>query len=111
VIEHREVIEHHQPQVQQVAVPVYVPVYQTRGRSYPRHEFNGIQPSTFVPFQSGPPVVTPRPRPEPESPVYWGFGGKRRPDAWDPPPDRHGKPSGEDEKDKDRVRGDRPAKK
>lgn len=34
-----------------------------------------------------PPRVTPRPEP----PVYWGWGGKRRPDSWDdtpaPPPD------------------------
>lgn len=35
------------------------------------------------------PVPVPRvePRPEPE-PVYWGFGGKRRPDSWDPAPKR-----------------------
>jgi hypothetical protein len=113
VIEHREVIEHRAPQVQQVAVPVpvYVPVYQTRGRSHPRQEFNGIQPSTFVPFQSGPPVVTPRPQPEPASPVYWGFGGKRRPDAWDPPPGHDRKHPDEGGKDKDRGRDDRPPKK
>jgi len=111
VIEHREVIEHHQPQVQQVAVPVYVPVYQTRGRSHPRQQFNGVQPSTFVPFQSGPAVVTPRPEPEPASPVYWGFGGKRRPDAWDPPPDHNRKPSDDGDKGKDRGRGERSPKK
>jgi hypothetical protein len=107
VIEHREVIEHRGPEVQQVAVPVYVPVYQTRGRSHSRQDFNGIQPSTFVPFQSAPPLVTPRPNPEPSSPVYWGFGGKRRPDAWDPPPNHHRKPSDDGENNKDRDRGDR----
>ena len=38
--------------------------------------------STFVPFQSVPLVATPRQ--EPAEPVYWGFGGKLRPDAWSP---------------------------
>ena len=38
--------------------------------------------STYVPFQSGPPLPQPQlKRPEP---VYWGFGGKLRPDAWKP---------------------------
>lgn len=32
------------------------------------------------------PVVVARPRPErPEKPVYWGYGGKRRPDTWKEP--------------------------
>jgi hypothetical protein len=36
------------------------------------------------------PVVVERPRPEkPAKPVYWGYGGKRRPDAWkEKEPDR-----------------------
>jgi len=35
------------------------------------------------------PVAVPRveSRPDP-TPVYWGFGGKRRPDSWDPTPKR-----------------------
>jgi hypothetical protein len=33
------------------------------------------------------PVVThPIPRRPPPEPVYWGWGGKRRPDTWDPAP-------------------------
>jgi hypothetical protein len=69
-----------------VPVPVYVPVYPAHPRShrtgdavrYPRPV-----ESTYVPFQSGQPAV----RPEPQAaPVYWGFGGKRRPDAWAPRP-------------------------
>lgn len=43
--------------VETIAVPVYLPVYL--------------------------PIFVPAPRPEtPEKPVYWGWGGKRRPDAW-----------------------------
>lgn len=37
------------------------------------------------------PVIVAYPRPEkPEEPVYWGWGGKRRPGSWkEPSPDRH----------------------
>ena len=93
------VIEHHEPRVEQVVVPVpvYVPVYATGARVHRRTD-GLVQPteSTFVPFQSGPPAVRPEPRREP---VYWGFGGKLRPDAWgQPAPDRE-KPSDKDGKD------------
>ena len=91
------VIEHHEPrrpEVQQVVVPVpvYVPVYPAR-RSH-RHSDAVHNPrpveSTYVPFQSGQPAV----RPEPQSaPVYWGFGGKLRPDAWGQRPADAAKPS------------------
>ena len=50
-----------------VMVPVYVPVPTTRRRDrevIDRHE--------------------PRPQPKPVEPVYWGFNGKLRPDAWKP---------------------------
>ena len=107
VVEHRGVIEHREPQVQQVAVPVpvYVPVYPTRGRQHRSEEFSGIQESTFVPFQPG---VAVRPRQEQKSePVYWGFGGKLRPDAWGQPQDRDRKPSDEGDKDKDKDKGER----
>lgn len=42
--------------VETIAVPVYLPIY----------------------------VPAPRPA-KPEKPVYWGWGGKRRPDAWKEP--------------------------
>jgi hypothetical protein len=88
------VVEHHEPQVQQVVVPVpvYVPVYTApvhfhRGLNA-RHRVRTIDgtfvPSNYVPFSPAPPVI--RQDVEPSPPVYWGFGGKRRPDAWAPSP-------------------------
>ena len=64
-----------------VAVPVYVAV---GGRSTVRHrrEPYVVPPSPFIPFGS---VTAPRVEPDPPKraePVYWGFGGKRRPDTW-----------------------------
>ena len=115
------VIEHHDPQVQQVAVPVpvYVPVYTSRGRQHRRDEVTGIQQSTFVPFQPGvafsgiqQPGVAVAPRQEQRSePVYWGFGGKLRPDAWGQPQERDRKPSEDGDKDKDKGEKNRPPKK
>lgn len=100
VIEHREVIV---PQVQPVAVPVYVPVYPARGHLRRSEPFTGIQESTFVPLQG---VV--RPRPEPEAkPVYWGFGGKLRPDAWGQPQERDRKPSEDDDKQTGKDQGEK----
>ena len=92
------VIEHHEPRVEQVVVPVpvYVPVHTTGPRVHRRTDAL-VQPteSTFVPFQSGPPAVRPEPRREP---VYWGFGGKLRPDAWGQPAPEREKPSEKDGK-------------
>jgi hypothetical protein len=45
----------YEERVREVAVPIYVPIYSR-------------------------PIV--RPEPQPAEPVYWGFGGKLRPDAW-----------------------------
>jgi hypothetical protein len=83
------VIEHHDPQPERVrevhvAVPVYIPV-----RSRARHHrgdyaASSSDTSNFVPFQSGPPAH--REEPRKAEPVYWGFGGKLRPDSWDPGP-------------------------
>jgi hypothetical protein len=64
-----------------VAVPVYVAV---GGRAAVRHRNQPyvVAPSPFIPFGS---VTAPRVEPDPPKraePVYWGFGGKRRPDTW-----------------------------
>jgi len=71
-----------------VAVAVPVPVYVAVGsRSRVRHrdEPYVVPPTPFVPFGSSAARtadrVEPRKRPEP---VYWGWGGKLRPDAWQP---------------------------
>ena len=83
------VIDHHEePQVVErvrevpVAVPVYIPV--TRSRHH-RSVDASVDTSNFIPFQSGPPAARPV-EPKRTEPVYWGFGGKLRPDAWDPTP-------------------------
>ena len=89
VIDHRD----EQPQVVErvrevpvaVAVPVYVPVAPARRH---RGVNVAVDNATFVPFEFGFPAnrtidATERRKAEP---VYWGFGGKLRPDAWDPTP-------------------------
>jgi len=67
------VIEHDRPVVQQVAVPVpiYVPVPVTTTRARRYVDDRVVEPDYE------------RRRPEP---VYWGWGGKRRPDSWQDPP-------------------------
>jgi hypothetical protein len=93
------VIDHHEPQVQQVVVPVpvYVPVYASPARSHRvrdgRTTGSDFLPTNYVPFQPAPPVI--RQEPEPVAPVYWGFGGKRRPDAWAPSPGERLPPDGD----------------
>ena len=79
------VIDHHdQPRTREVMVPVpiYVPVAVPRVRRHDGIVTHTPVESTFVPFQSGPPL--PRPQVHKPEPVYWGFGGKLRPDAWQP---------------------------
>ena len=78
------------PVVHEVAVAVPVPVYvAVGGRSRVRHrELPHVVPqSPFAPFDI--PTVSPVARPERHKhaePVYWGWGGKLRPDAWQPAP-------------------------
>jgi hypothetical protein len=82
------VIERQSPEVREVpvAVPVYVAV-PNRGRAHRSHTVTVPQvEAPFVPFQSGPPAVRPHVE-EPRKPVYWGFGGKLRPDAWGQKPE------------------------
>jgi hypothetical protein len=102
VIDHRE-----EPRVREVMVPVpiYVPYVPIDVSHHRRRVFDGnriVTESTFVPFQSVRQPETPRlPKSEP---VYWGFGGKLRPDAWQPDhksdPDRR-------ESDRERPRRDK----
>jgi hypothetical protein len=95
------VIEHREPDVRQVVVPVpvYVPVHTVPSRSHRRghgdfdHRSHPVE-SSYVPFQSGQPAVRPSPQPQAQ-PVYWGFGGKLRPDAWGQPPAAARKPADE----------------
>lgn len=93
------VIEHEVPVVQHVpvAVPVYYPVVTVeRGRRvrthYPATQYRvGSQPVDPSPgFGAHPPA---QPSPKKAAPVYWGWGGKLRPDAWKPAPDPHDKPA------------------
>jgi hypothetical protein len=84
------VIEHQQPaRIEQVMVPVpvYIPVVQGRTRIHRGQPVPGtVDYSTFVPFQSGRPFfVRPEPSEPSRAPVYWGHGGKLRPDAWGQP--------------------------
>ena len=84
------VIDHHDaPQIREVQVVVPVPVYipvATRSVHTRVHDgVNGIPVSSdrWIAEHS---VNQSTPVRQPE-PVYWGFGGKLRPDAWKPVPD------------------------
>lgn len=75
------VIEHERPVVEQVAVPVYIPVA-VRSRSR-RHVV------LTAPFDPSPGFGAPSPphQQKKAEPVYWGWGGKLRPDAYKPAAD------------------------
>jgi hypothetical protein len=77
------VIEHERPVIQQVAVPVplYVPV--TQRRRLPAH----VSSLPLDPSPGFGAVVTPVYEQKRHPPVYWGWGGKLRPDAWTPAPE------------------------
>lgn len=76
------VLDHHDHDPVRVVVqqvPVYVPVPVTRAGPRRIHQST---PTPASPFYTGQvPERAPRKAPEP---VYWGFGGKLRPDAWQP---------------------------
>jgi hypothetical protein len=78
------------PVIQEVPVAVPVPVHVTTvRRSHGRHSSEPyvVPPLPFAPFGSSPSrtqAVTKEPSKRAE-PVYWGFGGKLRPDAWGQP--------------------------
>jgi hypothetical protein len=105
--------DHDQPRVEQVMVPV--PIYVTipgAGRTRIHRRQTGDTTtidSTFVPFQSGQPLTRPQQPVQPQAPVYWGHGGKLRPDAWGQPrpgereqPKESGKDAGKDSGRKDK---------
>jgi hypothetical protein len=85
------------PEVREVIVqvPVAYPVYVPIGRSHRRSVIDDRaviiqQPTLATPFPStqfrvgGPKLTDTPPPPRSAKPVYWGFGGKLRPDAWKP---------------------------
>ena len=67
-----------------VPVPVYVTSPRPRHRQYPETPRAVQAEPAFVPFRFGPPVTAPAVQESKGEPVYWGFGGKLRPDAWAP---------------------------
>lgn len=78
------VIDHQPERVVEVPVPVAVPVFLPSRRSRHHATIDGtFDASNFVPFQTGPPPNR-QVQQQPKEPVYWGWGGKLRPDAWDP---------------------------
>lgn len=104
------VIEHQappqEPVVTEVAVPVAVPVYVTvpvpvtDSRRHRRRgdrqlvvpaqqQLNLLPPNLPLHMQAQPNLpIHMQPKPKKVEPVYWGFGGKLRPDAWKPAKDK-----------------------
>jgi len=82
---HVIVVDHHdqQPLVREVPVPVAVPIF------VPVPAFPQEHVTRVVQTEDGASVKVREPLPPnctKAEPVYWGFGGKRRPDSWEPPP-------------------------
>lgn len=84
------VIEHHaepeEPRVREVAVPVpvyvAVPVHAPVSR---RVRSRRVADPVLPPHQQpNLPIHLQQPPPKKAEPEYWGFGGKLRPDAWNP---------------------------
>ncbi len=88
VIDHRDA-----PEIREVpvAVPVYIPVATRSAHSRIHDGANGLPISSDRWIAEHSPNQ-PAPVRQPE-PVYWGFGGKLRPDAWKPVPDPSAKPT------------------
>lgn len=96
------VIDHHDdvaPREVQVAYPIYIPVVQRshRQRGVVKGAVAGpglrdlrqdvIRPDLSRPNLTAPNFNQPAQQRKPAQPVYWGNGGKLRPDAWKPGPD------------------------
>ena len=86
VIDHRDA-----PQVREVpvAVPVYVPVPVPTGRRHVDDRTRGVADpvdASHRPIVRTDDIQSTYERTTPSRPVYWGFGGQLRPDAWQPAP-------------------------
>lgn len=84
VVEHHPVYE--EPRVREVAVPVAVPVYVPVHVPVVRGGRNRsvVEPALPPHQQPNLPIHLLPERPKKAEPVYWGWGGKLRPDAWKP---------------------------
>jgi len=85
------VIEHHDaPQIQQVpvAVPIYVPVPVANRRVHVSDRVGSVPDPVDADLrrQVRGDDVGRQEHHKPPQPVYWGFGGQLRPDAWQPAP-------------------------
>lgn len=78
------VVDHHEPQIHirevPVAVPVYIPVVQRSHRGDSADDSNQGNDRRHPGDGHG---AEHKPT-KPAEPVYWGWGGKLRPDAWKP---------------------------
>jgi hypothetical protein len=86
------VIDHHDsPQVREVpvAVPIYVPVVVTNRRAHLSDHVGSVPDPVDAAHRQWVRGDILRDEPtRPSQPVYWGFGGQLRPDAWQPTPVR-----------------------
>jgi hypothetical protein len=89
IVEHRHT-EYDEPRVREVAVPVAVPVYVTvpvHAQGLRRSRSRSVRADIpLAPYQQpNLPIHLQQPeRAKKVEPVYWGWGGKLRPDAWKP---------------------------
>lgn len=82
------VIEHHDPpEIREVpvAVPVYVPVATRPYRNVSVYDGNQLHGASELSFGQTVPTATHGTSVRQPEPVYWGWGGKLRPDAWGQP--------------------------
>ena len=84
------VIDHHEPEVREVpvAVPVYIPVAvrPSHSRNVRVHDGEQLRGATELSFGQTVPGSDRSSTVRQQEPVYWGWGGKLRPDAWQPTP-------------------------
>ena len=83
------VIDHHDPpEVREVpvAVPVYVPYVVRPSRNVRVHDGDQLRGGNELSFGQTVPAKDHATTVRQPEPVYWGWGGKLRPDAWQPAP-------------------------